>query len=133
MNKLQRDIRLRIGGQMAVAGSFVGLGMFKLAQVLTGLKEQELYKRYPVTWWIAVILGFIFIAALFYSVKKTMDIHPNIQLRSKSDSILKQVLADPEYALWHDEAQRLLNQRDHKRTQQGGPAYPPQGVGSADP
>ena len=116
MNKLKRDILLRSIGQMVVAGSFVGLGLFKLIQIIAGLGEQEMYEKFPASWWIVVLMGFIFVAGLFYSVKKTMDIHPNIQLRSKPDGELRRVLADPEYKPWHQEAQRLLEQR--QETQQ---------------
>ena len=116
MNKLKRDIRLRFIGQLNIACSFVGLGLFKLIQRLAGLSESEMYKRYPASWWVAISLGFIFLAGLIYAVKKSVDIHPNIQLRSKNDSVLKEVLADTEYTLWHPEAQRLLDQRG--KTQQ---------------
>ena len=104
---------------MIVLVSFLGLGLFKLVQVIAGLGEQEIYKKYPASWWIVITMGFIFIAGLIYSVKKTVDIHPNIQLRSKPDEELKRVLADPEYEPWHQEAQRLLDQR--QETQQENP------------
>ena len=81
---------------MIVLGSFLGLGLFKLVQVMLGLGEQEMYEKYPASWWIVVSMGLIFIVGLIYSVKKTVDIHPNIQLRSKPDDELKKVLADPE-------------------------------------
>jgi len=116
MNKLNRDILLRGIGQVVVAASFVGLGLFKLIQIIVGLGEQEMYKKYPASWWIVVTMGALFIVGLIYSVKKTMDIHPNIQLRFKSDEHLKKVLTDPEYEPWHQEAQRLLDQR--QKTQQ---------------
>ena len=111
MNKLKRDIKLCVGGQLAVVAGLVGLGLFKLVQILCGLGEQEMYKQYPASWWVVVSLGLIFIAGLIYSVRKTVDIHPNIQLRSKPDDVLEKIIADPEYRPWHQEAQRLLDQR----------------------
>jgi hypothetical protein len=116
MNKLQRDIILRAYAQVVLTGSFVCLGLFKLIQILSGLSEQDMYRRHPASWWIAVSLGFLFISALVYSVKKTVDIHPDIQLRAKPDDVLLDVLADPKYKLWHQEAQRILDKR--KETQQ---------------
>jgi len=115
MNKLARDIKLRAYGQTANCGSVLSLGLLKLVQVLLGLEEQEFYDKYPVSWWIVVSVGFIFIASLIYTIKRTLDVHPNIQLRSKPDDVLKGVLADPGYQLWHQEAHRLLNKR-RKRT-----------------
>ena len=43
MNKLKRDMKLRVVGQLVVVGSFVGLGLLKVVQILIDLDEQELY------------------------------------------------------------------------------------------
>lgn len=89
----------------------VGGGLYKLVQLSTGLEEQEFYRQYPASWWIVVTMGSGFIIGLAYVVKKSLDIDPNVQLRSESDKALKDVLADPEYDLWHPEAQSLLAER----------------------
>ena len=111
MNKLQRDTRVLIIAQLAIAGFFVSLGILKAVRVHLRLTEQEFYRQYPLGWWVVVILGFGFIASLLLAVKKSVDTHPNIQLRKKPDQILEDVLADPSYSPWHAEAARLLEQR----------------------
>lgn len=111
MNKLQRDTQRLIRGAGVVGLCFVGLGLMALVQWICGFEEQEFYKQYPASWYVVVTLGFGFIAGLIYSVKKSRDTHPNIQLRTKPDDVLHSVLADPDYGPWHKEAQRLLSQR----------------------
>ena len=76
-----------------------------------GLTQHEFFDMYPVSAFIAMPLALIFLGGLFYAVKKTFDTNPRIQLRSESDEVLESVLADPDYQLWHREAERLLDQR----------------------
>ncbi len=116
MNKLQRDLKLLGYGQVAAALCFAGLGLLALVTHLLGLEEKEFYERFPAGWWVVVVLGFTFIGSLVFMAKKAMDVHPNIQLRSKPDDAIKQVLKDPEYEPWHNEAQRLLNMRAENTT-----------------
>jgi hypothetical protein len=111
MNKLYKDILRHYLSILAIAGIFGGLAILKLIQVLLDLDEQEFYKRYPIGWWIVVILGLSFIAALIYSVIKKITIDPRIQLRDKSDETIQSILNDPDYELWHPEAQRQLDER----------------------
>lgn len=115
MSALKRDIRLLSYGWIVVIVHLVLAALLRLARFAIGLEEYEMYDDYPITWWIVVSLGFTFIASIIYSVKKIFDVHPNIQLRSKSDDVLANVLADPEYRLWHREAQKLLNDRRERR------------------
>lgn len=114
MNRLRKNIRLLIYGQFCALGSILGLGILRLVQVAAGIEERDFYRRYPTGRWIAASLGLLFIGALIYSVKKVMDVHPNIQLRKQPDEELHRVLADPDYALWHNEARRLLAARQKK-------------------
>lgn len=100
----------------------VGSGLYKLVQLSTGLEEQEFYRQYPASWWIVVAMGSGFIIGLAYSVKKSLDIDPNVQLRSQADEALMDVLADPEYRPWHPKAQSLLAERhspSHSRRRWG--------------
>ena len=116
-NTIERDTRRLHQALKTVSASFIALAIFKGIQLLLGYEEQELYQAYPISWWIAVGLGFLFIGGLFYAVKKNYDLHPNIQLRSKPDHVLESVLTDPSFESWHDEAARLLAKR--------GKAQPP--------
>lgn len=111
MNQLKRDVACFLIARRAVEGCFIGLGLLKGLQFYLGLKEHEFYKQYPISWYVAVACGLGFIVSLVYSVKKAYDMHPNIQLRSKSNEILEGVLADPDYKHWHQEAKRLLDER----------------------
>jgi hypothetical protein len=111
MNQLKRDFACVLIARRAVGGSFIGLGLLKGLQSYLGLTEHEFYKQYPISWYVAIAFGLSFIVSLVYSVKKVYDMHPNIQLRSKSNEILEGVLADPNYKLWHQEAKRLLDER----------------------
>jgi hypothetical protein len=111
MNKLQRDEKLSNYTWGVLAVSFLGLGFLKIIQVFLGLEEQEFYRQYPAGWWAVVSLGGLFIASLLYGVKKSLDMDPNVQLRSKPDDVLLSVLRDPEYEPWHSEARTLLMKR----------------------
>jgi hypothetical protein len=111
MNQLKRDFSWFLIAKRAVGGCFIGLSLLKGLQFYLGLKEHEFYKQYPISWYVVVVFGLGFVVSLVYSVKKAYDMHPNIQLRTKSDEVLKGVLADPDYKLWHQEAKRLLNER----------------------
>ncbi len=82
-----------------------------IARFFLGLEEQEFYENFPLVWWGVVTIGFTFVGSLFYGVKKMYDVNPNIHLRAKPDDFLEAVLEDPEYDLWHQEAQRLLTYR----------------------
>jgi len=73
-----------------------------------------MYQQFPITGWISIIFGLLFMLSLIYSVKKVVDTHPNIQLRSKPDEELIKVISDPELKMWHEEAHKLLNQRNQK-------------------
>jgi hypothetical protein len=118
MNKLHRNLKLQKYVKITTGVCFAMLGLMALLRNVLGLEEQEFYEKYPAGWWAVVALGFTFLASLVYAAKKTADTHPNIQLRSKSDEVLENVLADPEYELWHHEAQRLL---DHRKEGRGNP------------
>jgi hypothetical protein len=111
MNQLKQDIAWFLNATRIIGVCFIGLGLLKGLQLYLGLTEHEFYKRYPITQYVAIAFGLGFIVSLVYSVKKAYDMHPNIQLRSKSDEVLEDVLADPDYKLWHQEAKRLLNER----------------------
>jgi hypothetical protein len=112
MNQLKRDIKLLQIGNLVALCSFLSLGLLALARkVFLRLSEQEFYRQYPIGWWVVVILGLCFMVSAVYCIKKKLDIHPNIQLRSKPDEYLESILADPEYQFWHEEAQRLLEIR----------------------
>ena len=111
MNRLKRDQLRFLRGMLVVAVCFMGLGLLKLVQWICGFEEQKVYTQYPAGGYVAVTLGIGFILGLIYSVKKALDTHPTIQLRRKPDDILQNVLADPEYASWHEEARRLLDKR----------------------
>ena len=89
----------------------VGGGLCKLVQMASGLEEQEFYRRYPASWWIVVTMGSGFVIGLAYTVRKNLDIDPNVQLRLQPDEVLKEVPADPDRKPWYDEALRLLNTR----------------------
>lgn len=114
MTRIERDFRRHAFGQKVLAVSFIGLAVSAAVRWILGISERELYDRYPWSWWIVITLGAGFIWGLFYIVKKKYDLHPNIQLRRKPDEDLHQILADPDYRLWHEEAQRLLNIREEK-------------------
>jgi hypothetical protein len=111
MNKLIRDRRRLVIAATVVAGCTFSLGILKVVQLTFGLKEQEFYGQFPVAWYVVVTLGSGFTGGLLYSVLKMLSIDPNIQLRSKSDDFLKNILADKEYEPWHNEAQQLLERR----------------------
>jgi hypothetical protein len=111
MNKLHKDIRRLHCGRLAVIGALSGLAVLKLVQVLLGVEEREFYQRHPVAWWSAVVLGLLLVAAMVYCLIKTFAVNPNIQLRNRSDDKIQHVLDDPEYQLWHNEAQRQLDER----------------------
>ena len=111
MNQLKRDFAWFLIARRAVGGCFIGLSLLKGLQSYLGLMEHEFYKQYPISWSVVVVFGLGFVVSLVYSVKKAYDMHPNIQLRSKSDEVLEGVLADPDYKLWHQEAKRMLNER----------------------
>ncbi len=103
--------RLILG--MAVVGvCFIGLGLLKFVQWICGFEEQEFYKQFPASWYAVVTLGLGFTASLIYSAKKAFDTNPNTQLRHAPDAKLRELLADPEYAFWHNEAQKLLDKRN---------------------
>ncbi len=110
-NKLQKDIQLHRYSFYITIATLVGLLLLKIVQMSIGIDEQEFYKKYPLGWYLVLFLGFSFMGSLIYGVKKSMDTHPNIQLRKKSKEELKSVLDDPDYYLWHDEAQNLLEKK----------------------
>jgi hypothetical protein len=118
MNKLQRDVRRSKFAWYTNRATFALLGLLKLVQILMGIDEKQFYTQFPAGWWFVISLGFIFIASLVYGTKKVLDTHPNIQLRSTPDQVLQRVLADPEYAPWHAEAQRLLDVRLNAQSRQ---------------
>jgi len=111
MKKLKSDNARFLIGITAVNACFVGLYLLKRLQLFLGLKEREFYEQYPIGWYVAIALGIGFIASLVLSVKKAYDANPNIQLRSETNEILENVLADPDYEPWHKEARRLLEKR----------------------
>ena len=111
MNHLKRDFAWFLIARRAVGGCFIGLGLLKGLQFYIGVNAHDFYKQYPISWYVVVVFGLGFIVSLVYSVKKVYDMYPSIQLRSKSNDILRCVLADPDYKLWHQEAERLLNER----------------------
>jgi len=122
MNRLRRDVRRHRIAMVVTSACAVGLGLYKLVQLSTGLEEQEFYRQYPASWWIVVTMGSGFIIGLAYSVRKSLDIDPNVQLRSQADEALMDVLADPDYKPWHPEAQNLLAERhslSHSRRRWG--------------
>lgn len=90
----------------------MGLALLKLVQWISGFDEQQFFKRFPAGEYLIVILGIGFTAGIIYSVKKILDTHPNIQLRNQPADVLRQVLDDPDYASWHDEANRLLKKSE---------------------
>jgi len=114
MTRIERDLRRHAFGQKVLAISFVGLGLSAAVRWLLEISESELYDRYPWSGWIVITLSAGFIWGLFYIVKKQYDLHPNIQLRRKSDEYLHQILADADYEPWHYEARRLLTVREEK-------------------
>ena len=87
------------------------LAILKFVQFSLGLDEQEFYQQNPMGWWITVVLGFLFIAVLVYGVFKRIAIDPRIQLRNKSDEEIQNIIDDPEYVLWHSDAQKQLKER----------------------
>jgi len=118
MNKLSKNLVLRRYALATNGVCFVLLGLIALVRTVLGIEEQALYEKYPVSWWAATALGLAFALSLVYAVKKNVDVNPNIQLRSKPDEFLEGILADPEYQLWHEEANRLL---DHRQSEGDNP------------
>jgi hypothetical protein len=114
MTRLERDLKRHAFGQKVLAISFVGLFLSAAVGWLLGLSESELYDRYPWSWWVAITLGVGSIWGLFYLIKKQYDLHPNIQLRREPDEHLRRILRDPDYEMWHSEAERLLTARAEK-------------------
>ena len=112
MNNLKRDEARLLTGISTNRVCFVGLDLLKSMQLLLGLREREFYEQHPISWYAAIALGIGFVASLLFAVKKACDTHPNIQLRSKANEILENVLADPDYEHWHKEARRLLEKRN---------------------
>ena len=68
-----------------------------------------------VGWYLVVVLGIGFMVGLLYAIKKSMDINPNIQLRSKSDEEIQNILNEPGYVPWHPTAELILAQRAENR------------------
>lgn len=111
MSQLKRDIASFRTAIRVVSWFFVGLGVLRGLQFCLGLTEREFYRLYPAGRYVSVALGLGFIISLLYSVKKVYEMHPKIQLRSKPTEVLESVLADPDYAMWHQEAKRLIDKR----------------------
>ena len=93
----------------------MALGCIKLVAWVMGISEKQFYAQYPFGWYVVVALAFGFMAGLFYTVKKTMDIDPSIQLRSKSDDEIRGILDDSGFVPWHATAERILLERAEKR------------------
>jgi len=83
MSTAKKEMKRLRYGMIGLAGSFIGLGLFKLTQFISGMEEAEFYDKYPASWWIVVSLGFLFIASLFYVLKCASDLNSDLQLGSR--------------------------------------------------
>lgn len=115
MTPIEKNIRRFVFGQKVLALSTIGLFLSAAARWLLGLSEAELYEKYPWSWWVVITFGMGFMWSMFYMIKKQYDLHPNIQLRNKTEEYLESIAANPDYEPWHDEAITLIAQRREKR------------------
>ena len=111
MNTLIQDYKRWRAGTLLTGFCFTALGVLKFFSWIGGLTEQQAYRQYPMAWYLVVVLGATFMIGLFYTVKKALDINPNVQLRSKTDDELRAILNDLGYAPWHSAAKKILEGR----------------------